>query len=78
MMFDMGNKTPLLAVLLAVVSAGVFTDYYANLWTRLRSTLGTYPSSANYTVQLFSTDPVVLHVRDFMSEDEINHVLSLA
>ena len=38
-------------------------------WPTLRA------REAPYQVQVFNTDPVILYIRDFLSKDEINHIL---
>lgn len=36
-----------------------------------------FPSGPNYEVQVFSQDPLILYIRDFLSEEEIQHLLEV-
>jgi hypothetical protein len=68
-----------LLVLVFTVTLIPIAVYWTDAWPRL--TLAWSTSRVQepiYQVQVFSIDPVILYIKDFLSKDEISHILKIA
>lgn len=60
---------------LSTNACSLWNTYIPRLFHQNEWNSAAIPSVPNYEVQVFSHDPLILYIRDFLSEDEIQHLL---
>ena len=61
-------------MVLARRGAGFFEETYQNKWSKNSHTTA---ASHGYEAQIFSHDPLVIYLKDFLSTEEVNHLLRI-
>ncbi|KAK5634808.1 hypothetical protein RRF57_010521 [Xylaria bambusicola] len=62
----------------SVISSSTFNEIMRGKFDNMRRLLNQGREDGRYQIQIFSRDPLILYIRDFVSSDEINHLLEVS